>query len=50
MGLEEERGVDLVLGLRRGFGRREKEESESEEGIVMSDKVRMRVYFFLGYV
>ena len=51
MGLEEEKEVDLVVGLRRGFGRREKVESENEEGIVVSDKVSMRVYFFffLGY-
>ncbi len=30
MGLEER----VVVGLRRGFGRREKVENESEEGIV----------------
>lgn len=46
MGLEEEREVDLVVGLRRGFGRREKVVSKNEEGIVVSDKVRMRLYFF----
>ena len=34
--LEEEREVDLVVGLRRGFGRREKVESEREEGIVVT--------------
>lgn len=32
MGLEER----VVVGLRRGFGRREKVENESEEGIVDS--------------
>ena len=36
MGLEEEKEVDLVVGLRRGFGRREKVESEREEGIVVT--------------
>lgn len=47
MGLEEEREVDLVVGLRRGFGRREKVESESEEGIVVSDNLRTTVCAYL---